>query len=445
MRPAQRLRDQHLLPRRAAEGEGDGRGAAAVAGQGRHQARRSSRYPTGDYFKLYAGKPRLREGEQPRPDASTAGVRTGPTASASSRRSSTAGSSGRPAATPTSASTIPEVDTLLDKARPSTDAAKREAIWAADRQEGHGRRRHRARASRPRACSTGRQEPDERLRQPTALRHVRLPRARRQAVARHVTAPKVGEGDGGRPRLTAAAGHRGRRIVVTYIIRRLIAAVVLLLVVSMVTFAIFFLVPRLAGATADDLAVALRRQDRRPRRRSTRSAEQLGLHRPVWVQYGRFVKGIVVGADYNTGPDDGALPGALPRLLVHQPEPGAARPARPAPGHALARRRRRGPLAGRRGRASACSRRCDAAASFDRAAMGVALAGVSLPIFFTGLLSLAIFSYELGWTAPGRQLHPVHREPAAVGLRPAPAVDHAGVPATPRRTPGSPGRACSRR
>jgi peptide/nickel transport system permease protein len=31
---------------------------------------------------------------------------------------------------------------------------------------------------------------------------------------------------------------------------------------------------------------------------------------------------------------------------------------------------------------------------FDRLAMGVALAGVSLPIFFTGLLSLALFSYK---------------------------------------------------
>jgi peptide/nickel transport system permease protein len=33
--------------------------------------------------------------------------------------------------------------------------------------------------------------------------------------------------------------------------------------------------------------------------------------------------------------------------------------------------------------------------------MGVALAGVSLPIFFTGLLSLSIFSYAMGWAAPG--------------------------------------------
>ena len=39
MRTAQRLHHRHLLPRRAAEGEGDGRVAAAVAGPGRDQAR----------------------------------------------------------------------------------------------------------------------------------------------------------------------------------------------------------------------------------------------------------------------------------------------------------------------------------------------------------------------------------------------------------------------
>ena len=49
---------------------------------------------------------------------------------------------------------------------------------------------------------------------------------------------------------------------------------------------------------------------------------------------------------------------------------------------------------------------------FDRAAMGVALAGVSLPIFFTGLLSLAIFSYKLGITAPGGSYTPFQVNPA---------------------------------
>jgi len=39
--------------------------------------------------------------------------------------------------------------------------------------------------------------------------------------------------------------------VITYIIRRVIAAVALLFVVSVITFSIFYLVPRLAGASAE--------------------------------------------------------------------------------------------------------------------------------------------------------------------------------------------------
>ena len=42
--------------------------------------------------------------------------------------------------------------------------------------------------------------------------------------------------------------------MIVYIVRRLIAAVLLLFVVTAVTFLIFFGVPRLGGATADDLA-----------------------------------------------------------------------------------------------------------------------------------------------------------------------------------------------
>ena len=48
---------------------------------------------------------------------------------------------------------------------------------------------------------------------------------------------------------------------------------------------------------------------------------------------------------------------------------------------------------------------------FDRSAMAIALAGVSLPIFFTGLLSLSIFSYNLGWTAPGGSYVPITQNP----------------------------------
>jgi peptide/nickel transport system permease protein len=49
--------------------------------------------------------------------------------------------------------------------------------------------------------------------------------------------------------------------------------------------------------------------------------------------------------------------------------------------------------------------------ALDRSLMSVALAGVSLPIFFTGLLSLTIFSYKLGWTAPGGSYTPLQQNP----------------------------------
>ena len=49
---------------------------------------------------------------------------------------------------------------------------------------------------------------------------------------------------------------------------------------------------------------------------------------------------------------------------------------------------------------------------FDRAAMLVALAGVSMPIFWTGLISLSFFSYKLGWTPPGASYTPFTENPA---------------------------------
>ena len=54
-------------------------------------------------------------------------------------------------------------------------------------------------------------------------------------------------------------------------------------------------------------------------------ATKLGFLDPVYVQYGRFLRQLVVGADFSTGPTDRALPGAVPGLLVPHPEPGAAR------------------------------------------------------------------------------------------------------------------------
>ena len=180
--------------------------------------------------------------------------------------------------------------------------------------------------------------------------------------------------------------------MITFIIRRLVATVFLLIVVSMITFAIFFIIPRLAGQNTYQLATQY--VGRNPTRQAVLQIEaQLGLDNPLYVQYGRFLKGIVPARTTTAAP--------------------------PAP---TARRRA---SATRSGPSSRCGRRwsatCPVTISLavgaaviwlvsgvtvgvisalkrgtlvDRFAMGIALIGVSLPIFFTGLISLELFSYK---------------------------------------------------
>ncbi|HZS21536.1 MAG TPA: ABC transporter permease [Pseudonocardiaceae bacterium] len=194
-----------------------------------------------------------------------------------------------------------------------------------------------------------------------------------------------------------------------YILRRMIAAVLLLLIVTAATFVVFFLVPRLAGATPDDLASRYVGRTASPQV-IHQIAINLGFTDPMWVQYGRFVKGLVLGAEYSTGPTTVHCPApclgysfltqnpVLPDLLDRLPVTMSL-----AAGGALIWL-----LAGvLTGVVSALRR----GSVFDRAAMGVALAGVSLPIFFTGLLALSVFSYWLGITAPGGSYTPINDNP----------------------------------
>ena len=197
--------------------------------------------------------------------------------------------------------------------------------------------------------------------------------------------------------------------MITFIIRRLIVTVFLLLVVSMITFAIFFLVPRLAGA--EQRRARVQYVGRNPTPSAVHAIEKkLGFDHPIIVQYGRFVKGIVVGAHYDTGTEQDLLPAAMLRLLVPEPAAGLAEMLDRLPvtvslaigaaviwlvfGVAI-------------GVLSALRR----GTVFDRAAMGVALAGVSLPIFFTGLIALALFSYKLADIPERRQYVPFTENP----------------------------------
>ena len=197
----------------------------------------------------------------------------------------------------------------------------------------------------------------------------------------------------------------------TYILRRVIGAVVMLAIVSMVTFAIFFIVPLIAGGSPENLASRYvgRTADAQEIADAT---ERLGFNDPLPVQYGRWVKAIFVGADYNYGPGVEHCPAPCfgYSFLDHTPVwpdmvnrlPITLSLALGAAviwlvvgvGVGVISALRRGTI-------------------FDRAAMFVALSGVSMPIFFTAYVALYIFSYSLHWTAPGASYTPITENPAA--------------------------------
>jgi peptide/nickel transport system permease protein len=178
----------------------------------------------------------------------------------------------------------------------------------------------------------------------------------------------------------------------TFIVRRLIATIFLLVVVSMITFAIFFLLPRLAGQNSYQLATQY--VGRNPTRSAVLAIEnKLGINQPIYVQYGRFLRGLVFGEHYNSGTSVTYCPPPCFGYSFKSGEPVWPQMVSDMPvtislavGAAILW------LVGgvTIGVISALKR----GTLFDRFSMGLALAGVSLPIFFTGLISLELFSYK---------------------------------------------------
>jgi peptide/nickel transport system permease protein len=180
--------------------------------------------------------------------------------------------------------------------------------------------------------------------------------------------------------------------VITFIVRRLFAAVILLIIVSMVTFAIFFVLPKLAGQTTYGLATQY--VGRNPTPSAVHQVEQqLGLNQPLYLQYWHYLKAIVVGEHYSAGPSTVYCPPPCfgysfktqqpvwPQMVSDIPVTASL-----AIGAAVIWLVSGVTI----GVISALKR----GTIFDRLSMGTALAGVSLPIFFTGLIALELFSYK---------------------------------------------------
>ncbi|RZL69224.1 MAG: ABC transporter permease [Rhodococcus sp. (in: high G+C Gram-positive bacteria)] len=187
--------------------------------------------------------------------------------------------------------------------------------------------------------------------------------------------------------------------MIGYLIRRLIAAAGLVVVISMITFAIFFVAPRIGGATSESMA------SRYVGRSATGAtveqiADRLGFNDPIPVQYWHWAKGVVAGTTYDYGAGVEKCPAPCLGYSFRTQQP------------VLPEIKRRIPITFSlaigaaflwviSGVAVGVLSALKRGSIFDRVAMTVALAGVSMPIFWTGLIALSYFSYNLGWTPPG--------------------------------------------
>ncbi|MFE0699007.1 ABC transporter permease [Streptomyces sp. NPDC058872] len=180
--------------------------------------------------------------------------------------------------------------------------------------------------------------------------------------------------------------------MLAYIIRRLIAVAVMLLVVTFVTLSIFFLIPKLTGS--DPAAMFVGKQADPASIEGVR--QKLGLDEPILVQFWHFVSGIFVGRDYTGGGE--TIHCAAPcfgysfkteqdvwAMLVDRIPVTLSMVLGAAVVWLV--------IGVSTGVVSALKR----GTLVDRAAMVTALAGVSLPIYFTAMLSMFLFRTQLGW------------------------------------------------
>ncbi|TGB10806.1 ABC transporter permease [Streptomyces sp. MZ04] len=180
--------------------------------------------------------------------------------------------------------------------------------------------------------------------------------------------------------------------MLAYLIRRLIAVVIMVLVVLLATFTVFFMLPKWAG---QDIAVLFAGK--------SSGAEQLagiriklGLDDPLLVQFWDFVKGIPMGRDYANGADVTHCPAPCFGYSFRTEAPvwETLKDALPVTAALAAGACVLWLVAGvATGVVSALKR----GTVWDRSAMITALGGVSLPIFFTGMIAMGIFVHSLGW------------------------------------------------
>ena len=162
----------------------------------------------------------------------------------------------------------------------------------------------------------------------------------------------------------------------TYLARRLLQAIVLLAIVSVVTFALIHSAP---GGPSLLSNPELSRED------IAQMREQLGLDDPLPVQYARWLVDLLqgnLGASYNTvEPVGGLIADRLPNTLLLTGGALLLSIVVALPLGVLSATRRN--------------------SRFDRGVAGVSFFGISIPVFWLGIMLIILFSGQLGWLPAG--------------------------------------------
>ena len=203
--------------------------------------------------------------------------------------------------------------------------------------------------------------------------------------------------------------------MIRYILRRLIGVAVIIVVISIITFGIFFIIPSNPALRACGKGCTQERLHEIEAKlgidKPVFPLDSHGFHNPADSQYGQFVKGIFKGREFYGG-------GSTSTCNA------------PCLGYSFATDQPVWPLVKERipvtfsiavgaavlwlivgvsiGILSALRK----GTVFDRAAMSFALAGVSLPSYFTALMALYLMCFKLQWLAYPTY-HPFHDNPYA--------------------------------
>jgi len=195
-----------------------------------------------------------------------------------------------------------------------------------------------------------------------------------------------------------------------YIVRRLLGAVVVVFIVSLVTFFLFAVGPKITGSSPAYLYVG-----KNPTPELVAAIEKsFGLDQPLVKQYADYMKGIVAGREFSDGTADGVRECPAPcfgySFRYQTPVWELIKDRFPvtlslAVGAAI--------LWLIFGLSVGILSALKKGTVVDRVAMIIALAGVSLPVYFTGLVLLYVFVYGPVRFLPPPSYKPLTEDPVA--------------------------------